>query len=122
MRKKRGKITHNPSLTSTAHTQPVTVTIVCVLVVGLGLWMMMWKTSKLPVPAKIVNQLNRLAFQGKLNEVKQLVEENSDLDWTVLGNQRGGLTAIHHALHGRQNSLTVYSGPLVGKHEVCSAP
>ena len=112
-KEKRGKTTLSPDITTKPYTRPVIVAIVCVsvLVVGMG----MWDTSKLPVPAGIVNQLSRLAFQGKLDKVKRLVENNNELDWTALGKQ-GGLTAIHHALHGRHHSLTKQS--LVGKHEV----
>ena len=120
MVKKRVKTTRSLDGTSTAHTWPVIAAIiVCVFAVGLGV--MMRETTKLSVPTSIVNQLNRLAFQGKLTEVKQLVKESNELDWTALGKQGGGMTAIHHALHGRHHSLTMHSGPLIGKHEVYSA-
>ena len=72
-----------------------------------------------PVPANIINSFNQLVFHGKLQELKVLVERNSDLDWTALGKgRRKGLTAIHHALNGRFRSLSSHTGALIGGHEV----
>lgn len=109
-----------------------TIVVVSAVFIAL-LWM--WTACNgpvKPVPTSLSNQLNRLAFQGKLDEVKQLVERHSELDWTLLGSRGGGggggdggrgggggeLTAIHHALHGRQLSLTTQSKKLKGEHEV----
>ena len=59
-KEKRGKTTLSPDITTKPYTRPVIVAIVCVsvLVVGMG----MWDTSKLPVPAGIVNQLSRFSL------------------------------------------------------------
>ena len=53
----------------------------------------------IPVPTSLLNQLNRLAFQGNMEEMKQLVEGRSKMDWTALGTRGEGgggeVTAIH---------------------------
>ena len=106
------------------------VAMVCVVwAVVTAVWWM-WEACDqpvIPVPISLSNQLNRLAFQGNVGEVKRLVERHSEMDWTALGTRGGGevggggggeLTAIHHALHGRHLSLTTQSQELKGSHEV----
>ena len=62
--------------------------------------------------------LNRAAYNGDVSKVAELVK--LQLDWNQLYNDRkSSITAIHHALRGRHDSLANQSRQLLGNHEVC---
>ena len=128
MKKRKGRIAHSSQVNScTSSNTPVTCQpmvlgmIVFLFALGVALFLS-WSPSMTvykPVPANIINSFNQLVFRGKLQELKILVERNSDLDWAALGKgRRKGLTAIHHALNGRFRSLSSHTGALIGGHEV----
>ena len=73
-------------------------------------------TSNINLPD--IHQLNMAAYIGDTNQVIKVV--GKQLDWTQMYNDSGSsLTAIHHALRGRYDSLATQSLQLVGEHEVC---
>ena len=64
-----------------------------------------------------LQQLDRAAYNGDVNQIIKLVE--LQLYWNQLYDDRKSpLTAIHHALRGRHDSLATQSLQLVGDHEV----
>lgn len=64
-----------------------------------------------------LQQLDRVAYSGDVSKVIKLIE--LQLDWNQLYNDRkSSLTAIHHALRGRHDSLATQSLQLLGNHEV----
>ena len=65
-----------------------------------------------------LQQLNRAAYNGDVSTVVELVK--MQLNWNQLYNDRkSSITAIHHALRGRHDSLATQSHQLLGNHEVC---
>ena len=66
----------------------------------------------------IIHHLDKVAYKGDMNGIMKLVEKQ--LDWHQLYSDSGSpLTAIHHALRGRHDSLATQSLQLVGQHEAC---
>lgn len=64
-------------------------------------------------------QLDRAAYNGDVSKINKLVK--LQLDWNQLYiNKKSSLTAIHHALRGRHDSLASQSLQLLGNHEVHS--
>ena len=65
-----------------------------------------------------LQEINRAAYNGDVSKVIELVE--LQLDWNQLYNDgKSFITAIHHALRGRHDSLSTQSLQLLGNHEVC---
>ena len=64
-----------------------------------------------------LQQLDRAAYNGDLSEVVKLAQ--LQLDWNQLyDDKKFSVTAIHHALRGRHDSLATQSLQLLGNHEV----
>ena len=64
-----------------------------------------------------LQQLDRAAYSGDVSKVIKLVE--LQLNWNQLyKDQKSVLTAVHHALRGRHDTLATQSLQLIGNHEV----
>ena len=64
-----------------------------------------------------LQQLDRAAYNGDVGKVDELAE--LQLNWNQLYNdKKSSVTAIHHALRGRHDSLATQSLQLLGRHEV----
>ena len=64
-----------------------------------------------------LQQLDRAGYNGDMSKIVKLVE--LQLDWNQLYNDmKSSVTAIHHALRGRHDSLATQSLQLLGNHEV----
>ena len=64
-----------------------------------------------------LQQLDRAAYSGDVSKVVKLVE--LQLNWNQLyKDQKSVLTAVHHALRGRHDTLATQSLQLIGNHEV----